>query len=81
MKNPLPTLAPRSRFRLRRRLSAASVLDLTAAVTLGVNVKPLSNVLIRPEIRFDKAIDGNKAFTDSSKSRQFTGGLDVIFSF
>ena len=51
------------------------------AVTLGVNVKPLSNVLIRPEIRFDKAIDGNKAFTDSSKRRQFTGGLDVIFSF
>lgn len=52
-----------------------------AAATLGVNVKPIETIIVRPELRFDKALDGHKAFTDSSKSRQFTAALDVIFTF
>ena len=50
-------------------------------MTLGVNVKPLDHVLIRPELRYDKALEGRHVYTDSSQSHQFTGGLDVIISF
>lgn len=49
--------------------------------TFGVNVKPNDHLLIRPEIRYDKALDGHKAFDDSSKSYSFTGALDVIITF
>ena len=51
------------------------------AVTLGVNVKPNDHVLIRPELRYDKALDGRRIFTDSTQSHQFTGGIDVIITF
>ncbi len=51
------------------------------AVTVGVNVKANDHVLIRPELRYDKALDGRNAFTDSSQSHQFTGALDVIVTF
>ena len=51
------------------------------AATVGVNVKPIDHVLIRPELRYDKAIDGRQIFTDSTQSHQFTGGLDVLITF
>ena len=51
------------------------------AVTFGVNVKPNDHVLIRPELRYDKALDGRHVFTDSTQSHQFTGGIDVIVTF
>ena len=51
------------------------------AVTVGVNVKANDHVLIRPELRYDKALDGRNAYTDSTQSHQFTGGLDVIVTF
>ena len=50
-------------------------------VTLGVNVKPTDRVLVRPELRYDKALDGRHVFTDSTQSHQFTGGIDVIVTF
>ena len=49
--------------------------------TVGVNIKPNDHILIRPEVRYDKALDGHKAYDDSSKSYQFTGAVDVIFTF
>ena len=49
--------------------------------TVGVNIKPNDHILIRPEVRYDKALDGHKAFDDSSKSYSFTGAVDVIFTF
>ena len=52
-----------------------------AAITVGVNVKPVDHVLIRPELRYDKALDGREIFTDSTQSHQFTGGLDVLITF
>lgn len=52
-----------------------------AAFTAGVNVKPNDKLVIRPEIRYDKALEGNRAFSDSSKSYSLTGGIDVIISF
>lgn len=52
-----------------------------AAVTVGVNVKANDHVLIRPELRYDKALDGRNAYTDSTQSHQFTGGLDVVITF
>lgn len=51
------------------------------AVTVGVNVKANDHVLIRPELRYDKALDGRNAYTDSTQSHQFTGGLDVVITF
>ena len=46
-----------------------------------MNVKPIDHVLIRPELRYDKALDGRHVFTDSTQSHQFTGGIDVIITF
>lgn len=51
------------------------------AVTVGVNISPTNHVLIRPELRYDKALEGRRAFTDSTQSHQFTGGIDVIITF
>lgn len=56
------------------------------AVTLGVNIKPtvakpLTSLVIRPELRFDRALNGTHPFDDSSDRDQFTAGVDVIFSF
>jgi hypothetical protein len=56
------------------------------AVTLGLNIKPPvpkpeASLVIRPELRFDSALNGTYPFNDSSDCNQFTVGLDVIFSF
>ena len=52
-----------------------------AAVTVGVNVKPIDHVLIRPELRYDKELGGRHAYTDSTQSHQFTGAIDVLITF
>ena len=65
-----------------RTVSAPGTAGTTySAVTVGVQVKPLDHLLIRPELRYDQAINGSKAFTDSTQSHQFTGGIDVIVTF
>ena len=56
------------------------------AVTFGVNIKPpvpkpVASLVIRPELRFDRALNGTRPFNDSSDRNQFTAGFDVIFSF
>ncbi|MEP7013945.1 MAG: porin [Verrucomicrobiota bacterium] len=56
------------------------------AVTLGVNIKPpvpkpAASLVIRPELRFDGALNGTHPFNDSSERNQFTAGIDVIIVF
>src|SRR6266487_7013127 len=53
------------------------------AVTLGLNIKPTvpkaaASLAIRPELRFDSALNGTHPFNDSSQLNQFTAGIDVI---
>lgn len=51
------------------------------ALTLGLNYKPIPSLLIRPEIRYDNALNGTKPFNDSSDRDMFTGALMVSYSF
>ncbi len=56
------------------------------AVTLGVNIKPplpksVTSLVIRPELRYDRSLNGTHPFHDSSARDQFTAGIDVIVSF
>ncbi|MFK8114895.1 MAG: outer membrane beta-barrel protein [Rubripirellula sp.] len=53
------------------------------ALTFGVNVKPHSNVIVRPEIRWDW-VDSNVATPDvleNGSDDQFSFGMDSIFMF
>ena len=56
------------------------------AVTLGVNIKPpmpkpAAGLVIRPELRFDRALNGTRSFNDSRDRNQFTVGIDVLITF
>jgi hypothetical protein len=66
------------------------------AITLGVTYKPdvpapITSLAIRPEIRYDQSLGGNKVFNRSfnaatgiasyKDSGQFTVGADVILTF
>ncbi len=56
------------------------------AITAGVNIKPpmpkpLAGLAIRPEIRYDRSLNGTHPFNDSNERDQFTVGLDVILTF
>jgi hypothetical protein len=37
--------------------------------------------VIRPELRFDRALNGSHPFDDSSDRNQFTAAIDVIINF
>jgi putative OmpL-like beta-barrel porin-2 len=56
------------------------------AVTLGFNIKPpvpkpATSLVVRPEVRYDRALNGTKPFDDSSDRDQFTAGIDFIVVF
>ena len=56
------------------------------AITLGLTIKPpvpkpLTGCLIRPEIRYDRSLNGTHPFNDSTDRDQFTTGVDVTFTF
>jgi hypothetical protein len=56
------------------------------AITLGLNIrptvpKPAASLVIRPELRFDRALTGTRPFNDSNDRNQFTAGIDVIIGF
>jgi Putative beta-barrel porin-2, OmpL-like. bbp2 len=56
------------------------------AVTLGLNIKPpvpkpAASLVFRPELRFDRALNGTRPFNDSSDRNQFTASIDVIITF
>ena len=56
------------------------------AATLGLNIKPpvpkpVASLVIRPELRFDRALNGTRPFNDPTDCNQFTASLDVIITF
>jgi hypothetical protein len=56
------------------------------AITLGVNIKPpvpkpLAGFVIRPELRYDRALTNTRPFNDSSDRDQFTASVDFILTF
>ncbi|MDP9003188.1 MAG: porin [Verrucomicrobiota bacterium] len=56
------------------------------ALTIGLDIKPpvpkpLAGLTIRPELRFDRALNGTHPFNDSNDRDQFTAALDVIVTF
>jgi hypothetical protein len=56
------------------------------AITLGANIKPakpkpIAGLTIRPELRFDSALNGTHPYNDSSESNQFTAGIDFVIVF
>ena len=56
------------------------------AITAGVNIKPpmpkpISSLTIRPELRYDRALNGTHPFNDSRDVDQFTAGIDFILTF
>ncbi len=55
---------------------------LTAGVTIRPSVpKPLTGLMIRPELRYDRSLNSTRPFNDSSDRDMLTAGVDVIFSF
>lgn len=48
--------------------------------TVGVQIKPLKFLTVRPEVRYDYATQ-NRAFDDSSKQYSITVGADAIIAF
>jgi hypothetical protein len=56
-------------------------------LTAGINYKPHSNFLIRPELRYDwyQGPEGTSLvrlpYNDGDSSTQFSGGCDVIFTY
>lgn len=55
------------------------------ALTLGLNWKPHANLTIRPELRYDWAngrfVRGMRPFNDGEDREQFSGGVDLIFTY
>jgi hypothetical protein len=56
------------------------------AVTVGANIKPsmpkpIAELTIRPELRYDRALNGTHPFNQSSDVDQFTVGVDCILTF
>ena len=55
---------------------------ITAGVTIKPKVpKPLTGLMIRPEVRYDRSLNNTTPFNDSSQRGQFTAGIDVIVTF
>ncbi len=55
------------------------------AVTWGLNYKPHANLTLRPELRYDwfdgVAAAGELPFDSGNSTDQWSGGMDVIFTF
>jgi hypothetical protein len=56
------------------------------ALTMGVAIKPpvtkpLTGLMIRPEVRFDRSLNNTHLFNDSSDRDMLTAKFDVLFTF
>jgi Putative beta-barrel porin-2, OmpL-like. bbp2 len=56
------------------------------AVTAGLNIKPpgpkpVAGLLIRPELRYDRSVNGTRPFNDSNDRDQFTAAVDFLLTF
>ncbi len=57
-----------------------------AAITVGVNMKPsmpkpIAELTIRPELRYDRSLNNTRPFNESNDRDQFTLGVDFILTF
>jgi hypothetical protein len=51
-------------------------------LTFGLNIKPVKNLLIRPEVRYDRALDDkSRPFNDFKDRGMFTSAVAVTYSF
>jgi hypothetical protein len=55
-------------------------------ITLGVTFKPnlpapITGLLVRPEIRWDSALNGTKAFDDGTRTNAVTIATDFVLTF
>lgn len=68
-------------------LAAALHATTYGALTLGVTYKPadmpapISGLLIRPEVRYDRDLGGSKAFNSNKDNGSFTIASDVVLTF
>jgi len=56
------------------------------AITAGATLKPLkqaliTNLMIRPEIRYDRSLNGTHRFNDSSDRDMLTAAVDFVVMF
>jgi putative OmpL-like beta-barrel porin-2 len=56
------------------------------AIIVGITIKPpkptlIKNLMIRPEIRYDRSLNGTHPFNDSSDQDMFTAAMDVVVTF
>src|SRR5207245_220762 len=56
------------------------------AITAGLTIKPrvpapLTGLMIRPEIRYDRSLNGTDPLNDSSDRDMFTAAVDVVVMF
>ena len=56
------------------------------ALTVGVTIKPpvpkpLTGLMIRPELRYDRALNGSHPFNDSSDRDMITAAMDLVITF
>lgn len=56
------------------------------AITAGLTIKPpvpkpLTGLMIRPEVRYDRSLNGTRPFNDSSDRDMLTAAFDVILTF
>jgi hypothetical protein len=68
-------------------LTAALHATTYGAITLGVTFKPadmpapISGLLVRPEVRYDRDLGGNKAFNSNKDNGSFTIASDIVLTF
>jgi len=69
-------------FPLEKPLVTARAPTTYGEFTFGLNFKPqvngLQTIMIRPEVRYDRALNGTAPFNDGTSDGQFTFGLDFI---
>ena len=51
------------------------------SLTIGASVKVTDALTLRPEVRYDKSLNGTKPFNDSRKGSQLTFAVDATYSF
>ena len=70
-------------FPLTKPLVTASGPTTYSEFTLGLNYTPtlptpVQSFMIRPEIRYDRALNGTSPYADGTDNQQFTFGLDFV---
>ena len=58
-------------------------LEVTGGVTIKPPLpKPIAGLLIRPEVRYDRALTSQfKPYDDNTKRDQWTLGIDLVLEF